>query len=258
MPGPLITLTTDFGADSPYVAAMKGVLYFVHPEARVIDLSHSLPPQGLLSAAFFLHEVVSYFPHGTIHVAVVDPGVGTDRGLLLVEAGGQRVLAPDNGLWTPAAAKLGLARVVRLENSAYWRPVVSNTFHGRDVLAPVAGQLARGLDPVRLGPVIDTWRTLELPPVREEGAWVHGQVLFVDRFGNLLTNIPGRYLEQAAEVEVAGQTCRCLARTYADVPPGALAVLESSGGWVEIAVNQGHAAARLGASVGEPVRLKRR
>src|SRR5437867_3537506 len=176
MAGPLITLTTDFGPASPYVAAMKGALLSVNPAARLVDLSHSLPPQDLRYASFFLRSALPHFPQRTKHVIVVDPGVGTDRDLLCVEAGGHVLLVPDNGCWSEAAARLGgTPAVVRLTERRFWRDAVSATFHGRDVLAPVAGHLSRGSAAQRdLGPRAERWVTLTLPtahvrPTRIEG-----------------------------------------------------------------------------------------
>src|SRR5438067_9657108 len=157
MPAPLVTLTTDFGEDSPYVAAVKGVILSVNPDARLLDLGHQLPPQDIPHASFFLTAAIPYFPPGTLHVVVVDPGVGTERALLYVEVGGQRLLAPDNGCWTRLIAAGATPRVIRLAEPRYWRQPVSATFHGRDILAPVAGHLSLGLDPGLLGPAVTKW-----------------------------------------------------------------------------------------------------
>src|SRR5437660_1466434 len=139
MPDPLITLTTDFGTDSPYVAAMKGVLLCINPAARVIDLSHDIPPQDIRHTAFLLAQSVPYFPPGTLHVVVVDPGVGSDRSILFVALGGQRLLVPDNDCWTLLTESHAQPlRVLRVSEPRFWRPQVSATFHGRDVFAPVA------------------------------------------------------------------------------------------------------------------------
>src|SRR5262249_13655783 len=192
MSHPLITLATDFGEASPYVAAMKGVILGLNPDARLLDLSHAIPPQDLRHAAFFLAGAVPYFPPGVIHVVVVDPGVGTDRALLHIDLGGHRLLAPANGCWTFLAERLGVAAVVpRLEEARYWRPEVSATFHGRDILAPAAAHLSLGVKPSELGPVMEKWVGLPWPaPTRTPDGW-QGEVIFVDGFGNLISNIPG-------------------------------------------------------------------
>src|SRR5436189_5046159 len=150
---PLVTLTTDFGRDSGYVAALKGSLLSVNPQARLVDLSHDIRPQDLRQASFFLRSCVLYYPPGTIHVVVVDPGVGTERAILYVETRGQRLLVPDNGCWTSLVDQ-GTPTVIRLAEPRYWRQPVSPTFHGRDILAPVAGHLAGGLEPRLLGPAV--------------------------------------------------------------------------------------------------------
>src|SRR5262249_606043 len=155
---PIITLTTDFGDGSPYVAAMKGVILGINPAARLIDLSHHIPPQDVRHAAYFLAESIPNFPPEAIHVLVVDPGVGTDRALLYVEGERHRLLAPDNGCWT--AVPNTPRRVIRLTERNYWRPEVSNTFHGRDILAPVAAHLSLGVDASLLGPAVTRWEQL--------------------------------------------------------------------------------------------------
>lgn len=251
MPDPVVTLTTDFGTRSPFVAAVKGVVLGVNPAARVIDLSHEIPPFDLRHVAFFLAEAVPYFPAGTVHVVVVDPEVGGDRDVLYVEVAGQRLLAPDNGCWTRLGAP---TRVIRVRDRRFWRPVVSSTFHGRDVFAPVAGHLTLGVDPAELGPVATTWRELAWPAVTRHQDLLAGEVVFVDHFGNLITNVPAADVAEAPRVEVSGHTPR-LVRTYADAAAGELVALVSSGGFLEVAEVQGSAALRLGLGVGTPVRV---
>src|SRR5947208_810352 len=212
---PLITLTTDFGGDSPYVAAMKGVILNLNPRARLIDLSHQIPPQDVRFAAFFLRACIPYFPPEAIHVVVVDPGVGTDRALLYVEVDGHRLLAPDNGCWTgllgqtflsgkPVGQTLlsGKPTVIRLTERRFWRPTVSPTFHGRDILAPVAARLSLGEDPRSLGTPFDDWLRLEIPSPTIEPDRLVGEVIFIDHFGNLITNIPGTEFARMSDRQV--------------------------------------------------------
>ena len=258
MPDPLITLTTDFGEDSPYVAAMKGVILSINPAARLIDLSHQIPPQDVRQAAFFLASALPYFPAGVIHVVVVDPGVGTERALLHVTVAGHRLLVPDNGCWTLLArAVAGAPAVIRLAEPRYWRQPVSATFHGRDILAPVAGHLSLGTDPRALGPAVSQWVELEERPPTVEADRLAGAVVFVDHFGNLITNIPGDAFMALAgrpmRVMVGGHEVSRRVRTYAEAEPGALVALVSSAGTLEVAVVQGSAAKRLGIGVGAPV-----
>ena len=257
MPDAIITLTTDFGEDSPYVAAMKGVILGINSCARLLDLSHQIPPQDVRYAAFFLHSAIPYFPPEALHVVVVDPGVGTERALLYVEVNSHRLLAPDNGCWSMLARSTS-PRVVRLADQHYWRPNVSATFHGRDILAPVAGHLSRGLDPSLLGPRVTDWKEIDLPePVREQNG-LRGEVLFVDHFGNLITNIPGETLTakgHPVRVKVDEVDVSRWVRSYAEAEAGAVIALVSSAGLLEIAINQENAARELGAGVGTSVHI---
>ncbi|MBI1913601.1 MAG: SAM-dependent chlorinase/fluorinase [Planctomycetes bacterium] len=260
----LVTLTTDFGEGSPYVAAMKGVLLSANPSARVVDLGHSIPPQDVRHAAFFLASCLPYFPSGTIHVIVVDPGVGTERALLHIEAGGHHLLAPDNGCWTLAAAQLTKASpnlptltVRRLTEPRFWRHPVSSTFHGRDILAPVAAFLSLGGDPKELGCPVAQWVRHDLPAPVLEPQRLAGEVVFVDPFGNLLTNIPGEAFltlaSEAVRVVVGTREGTRVVRTYGEAGRGTLIALVSSCGLLEVAVAEGNAAHELGGAAGTPV-----
>jgi hypothetical protein len=254
---PIITLTTDFGEADSYVAAMKGAILSINPAARLVDLSHQIPPQDVLHAALFLAGAVPCFPPGTLHLVVVDPGVGTERALLYCELAGQRLLAPDNGAITLLERTQLVRRAIRLEDSCYWRPFVSRTFHGRDILAPVAGHLSLGLDPARLGPCVTSWQHLDVPKPRVEASGIAGQVLHVDRFGNLITNIPGELIPsgQAFLAELCGRTAHGVA-TYGHAAHGELIALLSSSGLLEVAVSQGSAAHELGAARGAQVMIR--
>ncbi len=259
MPAPLVTLTTDFGETSPYVAAVKGVLLTVNPDVRLLDLSHSIGPQDVRHAAFFLAGAVPYFPPGVIHVVVVDPGVGTERPILYVEVGGHRLLVPDNGCWTVLAEQLGGAAVVRrLEERRFWRSAVSATFHGRDIFAPVAGHLSLGVSPEELGPVVTEWVRHEAPrPVRTEAGW-EGEVIFVDGFGNLISNLPGAEAAGGGTVWLGDRRVTRWVRTYGEAEPGTAVALVSSAGLVEVAVVGGSAANQLHAGVGARVAVVKR
>lgn len=258
MADPLITLTTDFGEDSPYVAALKGVILSINPAARLVDLSHQIPPQDVRHAAHFLAAAVPYFPPATLHVVVVDPGVGSERALLFIEVGQQRLLAPDNGCWTLLAAGQ-TPTVRRLEEPRWWRQPVSATFHGRDILAPVAGHLSLGLDPRTLGPMTTEWIRLDRRQPIAGPDSLTGAVEFVDHFGNLITNLPGDVLitqdERPLRITVSGQEVARRVRTYAEAKPGTLVALVSSTGMLEVAVVQGNAADQLQATVGTEVVL---
>jgi S-adenosylmethionine hydrolase len=254
----VITLTTDFGEDSPYVAAMKGIIVGIHPQARILDLSHQIPPQNIRHAAFFLKNAIPYFPAGVIHVVVVDPGVGSERALLYVEVAGHRLLAPDNGCWTLLIPSSGRPQQVRrLTESGYWRAPVSATFHGRDILAPVAGWLSRGIRPDCLGPVVEDWINLQLPSPELGSRQIHGEVVFVDHFGNLITNIPGSAVAALAgsrvRITVGNAAIAGVAPTYAARPAGTLVAVISSEGMLEVAVVQGSAAGHLQGGLGMAV-----
>ncbi|MFL5339334.1 MAG: S-adenosyl-l-methionine hydroxide adenosyltransferase family protein [Gemmataceae bacterium] len=248
-----VTLTTDFGTASPYVAAMKGVILSINPDARIHDLSHSIPPQNVGHAAQFLAAAVPFFPAGSIHVCVVDPGVGTERAALLAEAGGQFLLAPDNGCLTPLL--IG-ATVRRLAEPKSWRVKVSATFHGRDVFAPAAAHLSRGARPADFGPILRQWVRYEPPAPKVGPNSIRGEVAFIDDFGNLITNIPADMVRQRPRVLQIGRQSRKRfgwVRTYGEAKFGTLVALFSSDGRLEIAVVNGSAAERLQAVVGTPV-----
>jgi S-adenosyl-L-methionine hydrolase (adenosine-forming) len=258
MADPLITLTTDFGQAAPYVAAMKGVILGINPAARLVDLSHQIPPQDVRHADHFLAGAIPYFPPGVIHVVVVDPGVGTERKLLYVELGGHRLLLPDNGCWTLLARQVGAVPVVRqLSEPRFWREPVSHTFHGRDILAPVAAHLSLGADPALLGPLATEWQALEMPQPHVADNSIIGEVSTVDDFGNLITNIPATMVAQPPDVLLVRKQSRKFrwVRTYGEVKPGQLVGLISSSGYVEIAVAQGNAAQQLKAKPGTEITI---
>ena len=259
-PVPLITLTTDFGDTSPYVAVIKGVILSTNPAARVLDLSHRIRPQDLRHASYFLRTAVPYFPPGTIHVCVVDPGVGSDRPAIYAEAGGQRLVGPDNGIFTGVFRAAGGPAVVRkLAEPRFWRAKVSDTFHGRDVFAPVAAHLSLGIDPAELGPAHPD--PVELPTcsaVTFRKRW-QGEVQFADDFGNLITNIPACKVKSLpVRVSVGGGEPRPVrwVRTYAEAAAGELVCLFSSDGFVEVAEVNGSAANRLGVREGAVVEFE--
>jgi S-adenosylmethionine hydrolase len=257
---PLITLTTDFGDTSPYVAVMKGVILAINPAARVLDLSHRIRPQDLRHASYYLGTAVPHFPTGTIHVCVVDPGVGSERSALYAEAGGQRLVGPDNGIFTGVFRHAGGPSCVRkLADPRFWRHPVSDTFHGRDVFAPVAAHLSLDVDPADLGPELAD--PVELPThsaVTYGNRW-QGEVQFVDDFGNLITNIPAHGVRSLpVRVSVGGEPPHPVrwVRTYSTAGPGDLVCLFSSDGFFEIAEVNGNAAARLGVREGAVVEVE--
>lgn len=261
---PAIALLTDFGLADHYVGAMKGAILSVCPEATLVDVVHEIPAHDVDAGALALDASYRHFPGGTVFVAVVDPGVGTDRRPLAVGAGRWLFVGPDNGLFTHVLDAHPRARVHLLANPTLYRSPASPVFHGRDLFGPAAGHLARGLPLEEVGPPIDDPARLSLPAKARTAAGIVGTVLHVDRFGNLVTNVteadladlggrgPGRL-----EVELGGATLP-LARTYADVPEGRACALVGSSGRLEIAVHRGRADALPGAGRGRPVLVRRR
>jgi hypothetical protein len=250
-------LTTDFGEQDAYVAAMKGVLLSGAPDANILDLSHTIPPQDVIAGAMFLAEALPWFPVGTIHVVVVDPGVGSRRNPIAVLAGEQYVVLPDNGLLTLVQDHLPIKEARLLENPKARMPVVSATFHGRDIFTPAAAWLADERPFAQLGPVLETLETLDLPdPSAIDGGW-KGELLCIDRFGNCLTNIvPDRQLDgEQWQVTFDNHHPLPLSRTYADAEPGYPVALLSSGGRLEIAVRNGSAAESFGLRRGTVISL---
>ncbi len=252
---PIITLTTDFGLSDSYVAAMKGVLLSIAPQATVVDITHQIAPQNVREAAYVLATALPYFPPGTVHVAIVDPGVGSARRPMAAQVSNYTLVGPDNGVFTYALPAGQPAACVHLDNPAYWLPHVSRTFHGRDIFAPVAAHLALGTPLQALGaPIDDPVRFTVQPPQRELGGSLRGQIVHVDRFGNLVSNIPGDWLAgRFWTVRIAGQQVVGPSLTYAEAAPGQLLSLVSSDGTLEVAVRDGSAAARLGVAAGEPI-----
>ena len=263
-PGP-ITLLTDFGDRDGYVGAMKGVIASLAPNVSVIDICHAVPPQDLLHAGLTWRSAVRFFPRGSVHVCVVDPGVGTARRILSFDALGSVFLAPDNGLIGLVLEKREVRRVIAVTERRYFLPEVSSTFHGRDIFAPVAALIATGLDPRELGRPARSYRrqTLSRPrrrriaprsakgrPMVEES----GEVMYVDGFGNVVTNIPPREGARLKRLE----TARChffdrIEPTYGCVPDGAALLLVGSLGFLEIAINGGSAERDLDLRRGDQV-----
>ena len=250
----IVTLTTDFGGSSGYVAQLKGSLLSRTRDVQIVDVCHEVPPQDVRYAARLVDEFIDWFPVDAVHVVVVDPGVGTARPLVLAQFGGRRVLGPDNGVFDRSLMRQPVDFAVRLEESSYWNASVSRTFHGRDILAPVAGRLLEGLAPSKLGPSHELAIRLSWPTVRVTDGGVAGVVERVDRFGNLITNLDAgsagaRFQGRAGHVSCGSESGIEWVETYGDRDAGSLVALVGSLGRLEIAVVGGSAAERLG--VGE-------
>jgi S-adenosylmethionine hydrolase len=249
---PIITLTTDFGLRDYYVAAMKAVLIEHCPQARLIDVTHQVPRHDILCGSITLERAIDGFPAGTVHLAVVDPGVGTDRKILIAEINRQLVVCPDNGLITWAWRHHQPARTYEVT----WRPKSSSTtFHGRDIMAPVAGSLAAGEKISSLARPLDNPVLLDAAPSTQQCV---GRVIHIDHFGNATTNIPHEQLKGTVfkDVRVKGRKIGKLKRTYWDVAPGKPLALIGSSGLLEIAVRDGDACKQLRIKVGDEVTLK--
>lgn len=257
----ILTLTTDFGVSGHYVAAMKGILLGLAPEAKIVDICHTISPQNILEGAFVLAGILDCFPEGTIHLAVIDPGVGTERRLIAALISNQWFVLPDNGLMTGAARGRKPQGIWEITNRDLRRPEVSSTFHGRDILAPAAAYLLGGGDPAELGPPLAKFVTLRnFDPTADDHGFV-GEVIFKDAFGNLITNIHSDRLGSTPadlwEVEIAGERITGLKRTYAECPAGTLAAVVGSSGWIEVAIVNGDAARQLNVGAGTTVWVRR-
>lgn len=266
-PNGVITLTTDFGLADSYVGTMKGVIVNIAPEARIVDITHDVGPQDTHQAAYIVHTFYSYFPTGTVHLVVVDPGVGSDRRAIALGTPEATFVAPDNGVltyvWRDALAKWGpeACEVVELAEPRFWLPRVSSTFHGRDIFAPTVAHLARGASLYSLGPRLPrlTEADLEQPTPGRTGGLV-GRIIHVDHFGNCITNITPQHLEAAGLAErlmvrIIDQRIEGLRRTFSDVSVGALIALIGSNNHLELAVRNGSAAQTLGVGIGDTVRV---
>jgi len=257
----ILTLTTDFGIGGPYVAALKGVLLDLAPGTQFVDVCHTISPQNILEGGFVLAAIVDVFPRGTVHLAVIDPGVGTERRLIAVSLADQWFVLPDNGLITGVALGRTPSGIWEISNPAIRRSVVSATFHGRDILAPASAHLIRGGDPAELGPSREKFITLRnFEPNADLDGFV-GEVIFRDAFGNLITNVNADHLANSPRdswmIEIAGERIEGISRTYGERPAGTLIALVGSAGWVEIAVVNGDAARQLTAGAGTTVWFRR-
>ncbi|MBI3784999.1 MAG: SAM-dependent chlorinase/fluorinase [Deltaproteobacteria bacterium] len=255
----VVSLLTDFGSDDPFVGIMKGVILGIAPAVQVVDLTHAVPAQDIRTGALLLRSAVGYFPEHTIHVAVVDPSVGSARRALVIETAHGLLVGPDNGLLAPAAILLGQESVRAIENPAFLRHPVSQTFHGRDVFAPAAAHLARGAALTEIGPVVESIVDIDLPQARATASSIDGEVLYVDRFGNLVTNISAamidRFQGRILSVSIATMQISGLAKSYADVAPGMGLAIVGSSDLLEIAVRNGSAARQLAVGAGAVVRV---
>jgi S-adenosylmethionine hydrolase len=262
MARPVIALLTDFGTRDHYAGTMKGVALGICPDATLVDISHDLPAHDVLAGALELAAAYAFFPAGTIFLVVVDPGVGSARRGIAAEAGDYTFVAPDNGVLTAVFDEHPPKRVVELTERRYARPTVSRTFEGRDRFAPAAAWLAKGIDLAALGRPAGAIHRLDIPQPRADADRIEGQVLRVDRFGNLITNIDRKTFEKLAggtlDIHAGTHQVSKVVSTYADASPGEVCALFGSTDHLEIAANGASAAASLDLGRGAPVHVARR
>ncbi len=258
----IITLLTDFGSKAGYVGAMKGVILAINSKVRLIDISHEVEPQDIWEGALILRNAFHFFPQGTIHLAVVDPGVGSGRKALLVKTKDYFFIAPDNGLISLALREQLCEKIIEITNSKYFVQPLSNTFQGRDIFAPVAAYLSQGVPPEEFGRVIEQWVELSFPTPHSEGGQLVGEIIYVDRFGNLITNITPELLRERGpfpkkcQIEIQNRIIEKISQSYAENPQGAFLAIWGSWGFLEISVNHGDACRILSSKKGDPVRLR--
>jgi S-adenosylmethionine hydrolase len=259
----VITLTTDFGIRDGNVGVMKGVIWGIAPDANIADISHDIAPQNIHQAAFVLTRHVFYFPENTVHIVVVDPGVGTERRPIAAQIGLQRFVGPDNGVFTPiyrVAEKEGWpVKIIHTDNPKYWRGEISHVFHGRDIFAPIGAHLAAGVPLDKLGTPIHDPVRIPLPQPKRTETGVVGEVIYIDRFGNIFSNIRRGELADLSDVEVSlcGMTIDGLVQTFGERTPGELIALYSSTSDLIIAEVNGNAGARIKAKIGDVVEVEK-
>ncbi|HEY6121374.1 MAG TPA: SAM-dependent chlorinase/fluorinase [Pyrinomonadaceae bacterium] len=255
---PPVTLLTDFGTADYFIGAMKGVILSINPEARIVDVTHNVPPQDIEAAAFTLLAGYRSFPAGTVHVAVVDPGVGSGRRPVVIQAGNHCFVGPDNGIFSYVCDQETDIRAFHVSNDKYFRHPVSATFHGRDIFAPVAAVLSIGVEPSELGEEIeDTIRLESIHPERLKNGKVKGRLIHIDRFGNCITNISREDFTEAASLQIKSKTIKSFRRFFAEPGRDKLFGVWGSAGFLEIAANNASAAKLLNVQRGEPVVLTR-
>lgn len=260
-PSPIVTLTTDFGEGSRYVAAMKGVLLSINPATCIVDVTHSVPPQDVTQGAIALAEALPFFPSGAIHIAVVDPGVGAARRILYAKLDEHHFVLPDNGLLTCLAERAKGVTMRVVENRNWWLPEVSNTFHGRDIMAPVAARLSLGSNPAEVGPECTDYVKIPLHKAERVAGKLAGEVIEIDSFGNLITNITADMLAdtprgEGTRVLCDGHETMGIFAAYAEQPPMTLVALVGSGNKLELAIVDDSAKIMLGVGVGTPVAVQ--
>jgi len=264
MQAPIITILTDFGERDPYVGAMKGVILSICSNARIIDLSHDIEKHNIREGAYYLLSSAKFYPKDTVHLVVIDPGVGSKRKSLIIRTNNYFFVGPDNGVLSLAALEDKVQKIIEIENPSYFLTSVSNTFHGRDVYAPIAAHLAKNEHLIEFGPVIDMWIQFKIPEIIEEKNKIHGEIIHIDRFGNIITNIPKQTIEKKGfsqkkqmHIELKGQKLKIsLCKSYNEVKIGEFLGIIGSTNFLEIAMNQQSAAATLNVQDKEKITIE--
>ena len=260
MKNPIITLLTDFGLKDPYVASMKGVILRINPRCTLVDITHQVNSHDIEEGAFILANTYSTFPRDTIHLSVVDPGVGSPRKPILLVTENYFFVGPDNGLFTMALRRETVRQAVALTNPRFFLPQVSTTFHGRDIFAPVAAHISLGVKPKTFGKEVRSWKVLSFQrPAMRKGKWV-GEIIHVDAFGNLVTNIDQDWLFQFAKgrsflITVGGKDIQGLKRGYWEGKGNEPMAVLGSGGLLEISIREGNARKMLKVEKGDPIQI---
>jgi len=259
----IITLITDFGASDIFVGVMKGGILNINPEAKIIDITHEIEPQDVIGGAFLLGSSYRYFPRGTVHLSVIDPGVGSERRAITVETEDYYFVTPDNGSLSHVLAEDAVRKAIELSNPDYFLPEISDTFHGRDIFAPVAAHISKGVPLENLGEIVTDLVKLPILTPQTSDDRIIAHVIYIDRFGNLITNISKSVFGKARRerdfvISIKDKQINQIKRAYSEVPTGELLGIFSSFGNLEIAVNGGNAAKNLGVEKGAPVEISLR
>jgi hypothetical protein len=259
-PGNIITLTTDFGDKDGYVGAVKGVLLKINPNLKIMDITHDISPFNVLEGALVLNSFYRFFPRGTIHLVVVDPGVGGRRKGILIQTDNCFLVGPDNGVFSFVYEKEKIRQIVELTSSRYFLQKPSSTFHARDIFAPVSAYLSLGVEPKEFGPSSRECYKFELPQPQYRENRLRGKIIYIDRFGNLISNISSEQLpdeEERIQIKIGQRRIKGLSRFYAEKKEGELTALIGSTNFLEVAVNQGNAQRLLKAKIGDKITLEK-
>lgn len=254
----IITLTTDFGTWDGYVGAVKGVILSLNPGAEIVDISHEIPHQNIMAAAFCLFNSCSFFPEGTIHVAIVDPGVGSKRKALLIQTERYFFIGPDNGIFSLVLRQERLKKTIHLNNPKYFLGRQAPTFHGRDIFAPVAAYLSLGVKLDEFGPTLPKIVRLSLPRIEKRRGRIIGQIIHIDNFGNLVSNVTAQELSKIKKfkIRVRNRIISRLSETYSEVGKGKILAYQGSSGFLEVGIREGNAGLKLGVKIGDKIEIQ--